>query len=233
MAEIEFFDVAQNATSTFNPELQYATFKRTNTTGLNYDNIRIFYLNGKRSKDTLSKRSEQSVVLNFGGWRVPVVNTHFPGNRNSPVLDDSFTLHRVSGYLARYLLERYLTVSAPEQAIIRSKIINPIAASNGITWEDGPEVYLSFFPGTEMFLETFKFYPLAIGIYKVQKKMMEAKYLEKTMRQKYAGLDASQWTQQKYNEINAALSVVSSLGWKKANVSSAAREFLARFGISL
>ncbi|AEZ35260.1 nucleocapsid protein [Iaco virus] len=233
MSEIIFDDVGQITSSTFNPDVQYINFKKNHTTGLNYDQIRVFFLNGKKAKETLAKRSEESLQLNFGGWRVVVMNTHFPGNRNMLIPDEAMTLHRLSGYLARYLLERILSGPEHEKVVITSKIVNPIAASNGITWTDGPEVYLSFFPGTEMFLESFKFYPLAIGIYKVQKKMMESKYLEKAMRQKYSGMDATLWTQQKYAEVTNALAVVSNLGWKKSNVSAAARDFLAKFGIQL
>ncbi|AEZ35257.1 nucleocapsid protein [Anhembi virus] len=233
MSEIVFEDAGQITSSTFNPDVQYIAFKRNHTNGLTYDQIRIFFLNGKKAKETLAKRSEESVQLNFGGWRVLVMNTHFPGNRNMLIPDEAMTLHRLSGYLARYLLEKMLAVQEQERLVITNKIVNPIAASNGITWLDGPEVYLSFFPGSEMFLEAFKFYPLAIGIYKVQKKMMESKYLEKAMRQKFAGMDAALWTQQKYSEVTNALAVVSNLGWKKSNVSAAARDFLAKFGIQL
>nr|ACJ64917.2 nucleocapsid protein [Kairi virus] len=233
MSEIEFQDVAANTSSTFDPEAGYAAFKRRHTTGLNYDHIRIFFLNGKKAKDTLSKRSETTITLNFGGWKIPVVNTHFLENRNMPVPDDGLTLHRVSGYLARYLLDRVYSAGEPEKLKIKTTIINPIAASHGITWDDGEEVYLSFFPGSEMYLTTFKFYPLAIGIYKVQRKLMDPKYLEKTMRQRYMNLDASQWTQKHFSDVNSALTVVSGLGWKKANVSIAARNFLNKFGINI
>ncbi|AEZ35269.1 nucleocapsid protein [Taiassui virus] len=233
MSEIAFDDIGQIAASTFNPDNQYIGFKKVFTVGLTYDQIRIFFLNGKKAKETLSKRSEETVTLNFGGWRIPIVNTHFPGNRNIDLADDALTLHRVSGYLARYLLEKVLSAQEPEKVIIKTRIINPIAASNGITWDDGYEVYLSFFPGSEMFLEAFKFYPLAIGIYKVQKGMMDVKFLEKTMRQKYAGLDATVWTQQKYTDVINALLVVNGLGWKKSNVSAAAKDFLSKFGIQI
>ncbi|AEZ35285.1 nucleocapsid protein [Cachoeira Porteira virus] len=233
MSEIAFEDVGQITSSTFNPDVQYTNFKRKHTTGLTYDNIRVFYINGKLAKEKLSKRSEETITLDFAGWKVLVYNTHFSNNRGMAIPDEALTLHRLSGYLARYVLERYLSVQEAERLLITTKIINPIAASHGITWNDGPEVYLSFFPGAEMFLEAFKFYPLAIGIYKVQKKLMEAKYLEKTMRQKYAGLDAALWTQQKYAEVTNAVAVVSGLGWKKSNVSAAARDFLSKFGIQL
>nr|AII99849.1 nucleoprotein [Ngari virus] len=233
MIELEFHDVAANTSSTFDPEVAYANFKRIYTTGLSYDHIRIFYIKGREIKTSLAKRSEWEVTLNLGGWKITVYNTNFPGNRNNPVPDDGLTLHRLSGFLARYLLEKMLKVSEPEKLIIKSKIINPLAEKNGITWNDGEEVYLSFFPGSEMFLGTFRFYPLAIGIYKVQRKEMEPKYLEKTMRQRYMGLEAATWTVSKLTEVQSALTVVSSLGWKKTNVSAAARDFLAKFGINM
>nr|CAM98683.1 nucleocapsid protein [Ingwavuma virus] len=233
MVGIEFHDVAANTSSTFDPEVAYANFKRIHTNGLSYDNIRIFYIKGREIKTSLAKRSEWEVTLNLGGWKVAVYNTNFPGNRNNPVPDDGLTLHRLSGFLHKSLLDTMLLVSEPDKLIIKSKIINPMAEKNGITWNDGEEVYLSFFPGSEMFLGTFRFYPLAIGIYKVQKKEMDPKYLEKTMRQRYMGLEASSWTVSKVSEVQSALTVVSGLGWKKTNVSAAAREFLAKFGINM
>ncbi|AEZ35263.1 nucleocapsid protein [Macaua virus] len=233
MSELVFDDPGQLVTSSFNPEVQYQNFKKEYISGMTYEHARVFFLSGKKAKEALTKRSEETVLSNFSGWRIPIANTHYPGNRNMALPDDALTLHRVSGFLARYLLEKVLSAPEAEKLIIKTKIINPIAASNGITWEDGPEIYLSFFPGAEMFLESFKFYPLAIGIYKVQKKMMDPKFLEKTMRQKYAGMDATTWTQTKTNEVINAVVVVSNLGWKKTNVSTAAREFLLKFGIQL
>ncbi|AAA87603.1 nucleocapsid protein [Germiston virus] len=233
MLELEFEDVPNNIGSTFDPESGYTNFQRNYLPGVTLDQIRIFYIKGREIKNSLSKRSEWEVTLNLGGWKVPVLNTNFPGNRNNAVPDYGLTFHRISGYLARYLLGKYLAETEPEKLIMRTKIVNPLAEKNGITWESGPEVYLSFFPGAEMFLGTFRFYPLAIGIYKVQRKEMDPKFLEKTMRQRYLGIDAQTWTTTKLGEVEAALKVVSGLGWKKTNVSSAAREFLSKFGIRM
>nr|CAM98681.1 nucleocapsid protein [Ilesha virus] len=233
MIELEFHDVTANTSSTFDPEVAYANFKRIHTNGLNYDHIRIFYIKGREIKTSLAKRSEWEVTLNLGGWKISVYNTKFPGNRNNPVPDDGLTLHRLSGFLARYLLEKMLKVSEPEKLIIKSKIINPLAEKNGITWYDGEEVYLSFFPGSEMCLGTQDFYPMAIEFYQVQRKEMEPKFLEKTLKQRSLGLEPSTWTISQLVKLQSALTVVSGLGWKKTNVGAAARNFLAKFGINM
>nr|CAM97977.1 nucleocapsid protein [Bozo virus] len=233
MIELEFNDVAANTSSTFDPEAAYANFKRVHTTGLTYDHIRIFYIKGSEIKTSLAKRSEWEVTLNLGGWKITVYNTNFPGNRNNPSPDDGLTLHFFCGFLAKSLLEKMLKVSAPEKLIIKSKITSPLAEKNGITWNDGEEVYLSFFPGSEMFLGTFHFYPLPIGIYQGLRRDLEPKYFGKTLRLMYMGLEASSWTVSKLTEGQSALTVVSGLGWKKTNVSAAARDFLAKFGINM
>ncbi|AIN37052.1 nucleoprotein [Mojui dos Campos virus] len=231
MAELVFYDTASTGQSGYDPDRHYLAFKAGIGAGVGVMQARIFFLNAKKAKDQLSRKFDQKVNIKFGTWAVEVVNNHFPGNRDSTVGDMDLTLHRISGFLARHILETFLSADPAQQGVIKTQIINPIAESNGITWAAGAEVYLSFFPGTEMFLSTFSFYPLAIGIYRVKKGLMDAQFLKKALRQRYGGMTADQWMQSKTVEVMAAVNVLEKLKWGKSGLGEAARTFLSKFGI--
>nr|QYW05748.1 MAG: nucleocapsid protein [Peribunyaviridae sp.] len=175
----------------------------------------------------------KKLTLKFSTWTVEVINNHYPGNRDTQIADSDLTLHRISGYFAKYVLISYLETNTLGKAEICATIVNPIAESHGIRWTAGAEVYLSFFPGTEMFLDKFNFYPLAIGIYRVKKGMMDAQFLKKTLRQRYDGQTADQWMQSKTEDVMKAVRVLESLPWGKSGLSEAARQFLNKFGINI
>ncbi|CAM97978.1 nucleocapsid protein [M'Poko virus] len=231
MIEVEFHDVADKS-STYDPEVAYAKQKRVHTTGLSYDHIRILYKR-RKNKTSPTKTTEWERTVKLGDGKNTADKTNFPGNSKNPGTDDGPTPNRLRKTLPRYLLKKKMKVSEPEKLIIKSKISNQGAEKNGINGKDGEEINNSFIPGTEMFLGTFRVYPLAIGIYKVKSKEREPKYLEKTKRQRNMGQKAANWTVSKWTEVQSALTVVSSLGWKKTNVSAAARDFLAKFGINI
>nr|QYW05746.1 MAG: nucleoprotein [Peribunyaviridae sp.] len=84
-----------------------------------------------------------------------------------------------------------------------------------------------------MFLDKFNFYPLAIGIYRVKKGMMDAQFLKKTLRQRYDGQTADQWMQSKTEDVMRAVRVLESLPWGKSGLGEAARQFLNKFGINI
>nr|ASG81434.1 nucleoprotein [Kaeng Khoi virus] len=233
MSEIVFYDEPLRIQSGFDPERQYMEFIRGVGNGISLPSIKIFFLNARKAKDKLSLRSDRKISLKFGTWSVEVVNNHFQGNRDSAIGDMDFTLHRLSGYLARHVLELYLAANPVNQANIRQTIINPIAESNGIHWDSGAEIYLSFFPGSEMFLEKFNFYPLAIGIYRVKRGMMDAQFLKKSLRQRYGQLTADQWMQTKTEDVMRAVTVLEGLAWGRSGLSEAAKQFLNKFGITI
>nr|AIN37048.1 nucleoprotein [Nyando virus] len=231
MSEIAFYDVQSTAQNGFDPDQQYLAFKAAAGAGLNIVSARIFFLNARKAKDQLSRRPEPKINLKFGTWSVEVVNNHFQGNRDNVISDTDLTIHRLSGYIARFILDQYLAGNTVVQSGIQLQIVNPIAESNGIKWSAGAEIYLSFFPGTEMFLEKFNFYPLAIGIYRVKRGMMDAQYLKKALRQRYGNLTADQWMQSKSDDVLRAIAVLEKLQWGKSGLSEAARQFLGKFGI--
>ncbi|AKO90189.1 nucleocapsid protein [Orthobunyavirus guajaraense] len=215
----------------FVPDLAYAKFVRDHGAVLTPDNVRIFFLRAYDAKQKLKTTTARTANLKFGTATFTVKNNHNERNANIEVEAEDLTLHRISGFLAKYTKESMVDENAAD--MIREKIVNPIAESLGISWDNGDDVYLSFFPGTEMFLDTFKMLPLAIGIYRVQQKQMKAEFLKKHLRQQYGGLPASQWMSIRKADVKNAVTLISSLPWGKAGLSAAARSFLADFGITL
>nr|ADG01817.1 nucleocapsid protein [La Crosse virus] len=234
MSDLVFYDVASTGANGFDPDAGYMDFCVKNAESLNLAAVRIFFLNAAKAKAALSRKPERKANPKFGEWQVEVVNNHFPGNRNNPIGNNDLTIHRLSGYLARWVLDQYNENDDESQReLIRTTIINPIAESNGVRWDSGPEIYLSFFPGTEMFLETFKFYPLTIGIHRVKQGMMDPQYLKKALRQRYGTLTADKWMSQKVAAIAKSLKDVEQLKWGKGGLSDTAKTFLQKFGIRL
>nr|ALD52508.1 nucleoprotein [Keystone virus] len=234
MGDLVFYDVASTGANGFDPDAGYVAFMANHGESISLSTVRIFFLNAAKAKAALTRKSERKATPKFGEWQVEIVNNHFPGNRNNPIGNNDLTLHRISGYLARWVLEHFGEGEDESQKeLIKSTVINPIAESNGIRWGNGVEIYLSFFPGTEMFLELFKFYPLTIGIYRVKHGMMDAQYLKKALRQRYGTLTADKWMAQKTSMITKSLKDVEQLKWGKGGLSDTARAFLAKFGVRL
>ncbi|AQM74141.1 nucleoprotein [Wolkberg virus] len=233
MSDLVFYDEPSRVSNGFNPEEQYNRFFTSGNAVQSMATIRTFFLNAKKAKDRMASKPDKKLTLKFGSWAVEVINNHFPGNRDTQIMDTDLTLHRISGYLARYVLETYLGSNTIGKSEITATIVNPIAESHGIRWTAGAEVYLAFFPGTEMFLDRFNFYPLAIGIYRVKKGMMDAQFLKKSLRQRYDGMTADQWMQSKTGEVMQAIRVLETLPWGRSGLGDAARQFLTKFGITI
>ncbi|WMC17281.1 nucleoprotein [Yacaaba virus] len=229
--ELVFTNLDAGSSSGFDPNKGYAEFLRNHRKALDFPSIRNFFLSAPRAKASLKIRPDEQMRVRFENWSVDVHNNHFPTNRNNVISDSDLTLHRISGYLSRHILSEYENGGTDTRELIERSIVNPIAESNGITWKSGPKIYLSFFPGTEMFLREFDFYPLALGIYRVQKKDMPAQFLKKTLRQRYGDKTADVWMVSHRAQISKALDFVSELPWGRSGLSQVAREFLAEFGI--
>ncbi|AHY22349.1 nucleocapsid protein [Ingwavuma virus] len=233
MAEaIVFNDVPQRTQSTFDPEAQYVVFENTYRANLTVNTARIFFLNQKRAKDTLRQTPRPTVNLTFGQCTFPVVNNHYPQFQSNPVDDSALTLHRLSGYLARWVMTFYAQ-SPVNQAAVREAVVIPLAEVKGCSWNDGPALYLGFAAGAEMFLQTFTFFPLVIEMHRVLKDGMEVNFMRKVLRQRYGALTAEQWMRQEIVAIRAAFDAVGALPWAKSGFSPLAREFLAQFGIKI
>ncbi|QLA47099.1 N [Mirim-like virus] len=229
--EIEFEERNITAgTNSFVPDDGYAYFLNEYSAQINFDSIRIFYLRAKDAKLKLRTTRAKMAALKFGTMKLMIVNNHHPDNEATELQPHDLTLHRVSGYLARYLKEK-MTTNTAARIEIHNKIVNPIAESVGITWTTGDDIYLSFFPGSEMFLEVFRMLPLAIGIFRVQQNQMKPEFLKKHLRQQYGDIPSSQWMISMKEDVKAAVTLVSKLPWGKAGLSAAARSFLGEFGI--
>ncbi|QLA47012.1 N [Timboteua virus] len=216
----------------FVPNDAYAVFLNEHAPNLTLDNMRIFFLRAYEAKQKLKNTEARTATLKFGTVKFQVRNNHHERNANMEIAPTDLTLHRISGFIARFLKDLVETGVAAEAEIHR-KIVNPIAESLGITWDNGNLVYLSFFPGTEMFMEEFRMFPLAIGIYRVQQKQMKAEFLKKHLRQQCGDIPASQWMVTKKVDVQHSLTLISKLPWGRAGLSAAARNFLAEFGITL
>nr|WIM48927.1 nucleocapsid protein [Guama virus] len=229
--EFEERNVAQGRNN-YIPSEAYTVFLNEHAASLTVENMRVFFLRAYDAKQKLKNTEARSATLKFGTARFLVRNNHHDRNANMELEPNDLTLHRISGYLARFL-KHLIDTDRAAAAQIQKNIVNPIAESLGITWDHGDLIYLSFFPGTEMFLEDFRMIPLAIGIYRVQQKQMKAEFLKKHMRQQYGDMPASQWMTLKKADVQNALTLVSKLPWTRAGLSAAARNFLAEFGITL
>ncbi|QLA47106.1 N [Acara virus] len=216
----------------FVPSEAYEIFRLEHMANLDAKNMRVFFLRAYDAKQKLKTTTAPSVTLKFGNAIFKVVNNHNDRNANMEIYPTDLTLHRISGFMARHV-KHLIEVEKTTADYVKGLIINPIAESLGITWEAGLDIYLSFFPGTEMFMQEFNFFPLAIGIYRVQKGEMKAEFLKKHLRQQCGKIPASQWMVTHKAQIKLAVDTVSKLPWGKAGMSAAARAFLADFGIKL
>ncbi|QLA47082.1 N [Benfica virus] len=233
MAMFEFQEeVVQAGKNLFVPSEAYEVFRLEHMADLDAKNMRVFFLRAYDAKQKLKTTTAKTVTLKFGTAVYKVVNNHNDRNANMEIYPTDLTLHRISGFMARHV--KYLIeVDSTTADYVKGLIINPIAESLGITWSAGLDIYLSFFPGAEMFMEEFHFFPLAIGIYRVQQGEMKAEFLKKHLRQQCGKIPASQWMITHKEQIRIAVSTVAKLPWGKSGLSAAARTFLADFGIKL
>ncbi|QSW03628.1 nucleocapsid protein [Lichuan virus] len=226
------FSAGDDGGSPFNPTEAYKKFMETHRSALNLENIKIFFFKAKEAKEMMKARAKSTMTFSFGSLTLTFKNTHHPANRHTvKVEQDDLTINRVSGFLAYAVL---LTHRDPKQKdTVEAIIKNPIAESKGVTWKDGPNVYLSFFPGAEMFMLEFKFFPLAVGLARCHKEKMDPEYLKKPMRQMLTtGARAQDWLSDKINEIRNAYKICMSLKFSRSGFTEAAREFLKEFDLA-
>nr|ATB56197.1 nucleocapsid [Mburo virus] len=225
------FSFGGRADGSFDPRAGYINFMRDHGNEIaDLSNINAFLLNAKAAKERLATRQRKQVALKFGNWTVTVVNNHHKANTTNPVGPDDLTIGRISGYIAYYLLKTHSEKKHKE--LIETTIINPIAESKGVTW-DTPLIYLSMIPGSEMFMDEFEFYPLAIGIVRCQRKEMDVEYLKKPMRQMLSdGLASSSWLVSSKDAIKGAVNEVAKLSMTRPGFSQIATKFLQEFNIN-
>nr|AED98378.1 nucleocapsid [I612045 virus] len=229
--EIDYhFTAGDDGGAPFNPTAAYKEFVETHKDALNLGNIKIFFLKARQAKEIMRSKAKVEMTFTFGSLTLTFKNTHHPSNRHLTVDQDDLTINRVTGFLAYAVL---LSHREPKNRdSVEQTIINPIAESKGVTWKDGANVYLSFFPGTEMFMLEFKFFPLAVGLARCHKEKMDTEYLKKPMRQMLTdGTKAQVWLGAKIEEIRKAYKVCMALKFSKAGFSEAAREFLREFNL--
>ncbi|QLA46925.1 N [Minatitlan virus] len=222
-------DSAAAGSNPFVPEEAYMVFVNENQAQLTIPNIRIFYLRAYEAKQKLKRTEARMANLTFGTMKLQIMNNHNNRFSNAELEPHDLTLHRVSGFLARYLKDTMVNVAT--RMDVHKNIINPIAAALKLEWTIGDDIYLSFFPGAEMFMETFKMFPLAIAIFRVQQKQMEPEFLKKHLRQYCGNMTSTQWMISKKEDIRVAVGTVSALPWGRGGLSAAARSFLSEFGI--
>ncbi|WMC17279.1 nucleoprotein [Parker's Farm virus] len=230
-ADYQFNDAPRRTSSTFDPEAQYARFKTDFGRILTYDIARVFFTKQKAAKAALRGSTKQKVDISFGGMRVTVYNNHNPQNERIDVPDTAYTLHRLSGFIAKWLMEK--AADQLQLEAIMETVVVPLAELKGCKWENGAALYLSFCPGTEMFLETFQFFPLAIEIQRVLKDQTNPVFMRKALRQKYGAKTAEEWMESEIDAVKRALETVQQLPWARAGFSAAARTFLSKFNITV
>ncbi|ACN43217.1 N [Batama virus] len=229
--EIDYhFSAGDDGGAPFNPMAAYKEFMETHGKDLTVTNIRVFFLKARQAKEIMRSKAKSEMTFTFGSLTLTFKNTHHPSNRHLTVDQDDLTINRATGFMAYAIL---LTHREPKSKdAVEKTIINPIAESKGVTWKEGANIYLSFFPGTEMFMLEFRFFPLAVGLARCHKEKMDTEYLKKPMRQMLTdGTKAQVWLGAKIEEIRKAYKVCMNLKFVKAGFSEAAREFLKEFGL--
>lgn len=230
---LTFSDSDDVSRSTYNPGEEYDTFVDTYREHLTVDNIRIFFLKAAEAKAHMAKVNNEVVEVHFGTLVLPLVNNHKPGRAQREVADSDLTLHRVSGYLAKFVLELYKKLrKSSEREAITSRIINPISAKMGFQWSVGPEIYLSTLPGTEMFLDAFKMYPLAFILLRVKRGEIKIDMAKKAMRQRYGDKEASTWLEEEVDTVKSAIKTVEKLKPTLTGLAASMTKFLQELGIS-
>lgn len=219
--------------STYNPAEEYDSFVDTYSEDLTVDNIRIFFLRAAKAKAEMAKSDAETIEVHFGTLNVTLVNNHRPGRAQREVADNELTLHRLSGYIARFTLSLYKAQKkAAEREAITSRIVNPISAKMGFTWSVGPEMYLSTLPGTEMFLEAFKMYPLAFILVRVKRGEIKVDMAKKALRQRYGDKEATTWLEEDVDTVKAAIKAVEKLKPTLTGLAATMTKFLQDLGIT-
>ncbi|AJD77608.1 nucleocapsid [Buffalo Creek virus] len=237
MADIDFvFDDTTSVVSDFDPKAGYEYFISNYTSELNLGSLNTFFKNVAKAKAQLRMKSKRQVTMKFGDLEVVIHNNNYPGYQNNELSTADLTLHRLSAYLIKYAADEVkeaMRANNRAQAAVWKGLILPLSLSHGVTWEHGYVLYMSFTPGAEMFMDTFMFYPVAIGIYRAKQDPEQAQYLKKALRQRYAGQKAEVWMVKHQKDVQAAVEEVAKLPWTKSSMSEAARQFLAKFGIKI
>nr|QCY54406.1 nucleocapsid protein [Umbre virus]QCY54409.1 nucleocapsid protein [Umbre virus] len=232
-SKLTYEDTQDVNRSTYNPADEYDTFVGVYREFLTIDNIRIFFINAAKAKAAMAKLKAETVEVSFGTLVVKLVNNHRIGQAQREVADDELTLHRLSGYIAKYTLHLYKNAKkAGEREAITTKIVNPISAKMGFQWSVGPEIYLSTLPGTEMFLDTFKMFPLAFILVRVKRGEIKVEMAKKAMRQKYGDKDASEWLQEDIETVKGAIKTVEKLKPTLTGLAASMTVFLQQLGIN-
>ncbi|AJD77605.1 nucleocapsid [Maprik virus] len=236
MADNDFvFDDDSTTVSDYDPNAGYKYFM-SGSYDINLPSVNAFYKNAAKVKQQMRLKAKKKITMQFKDLVVEIVNNNYPGYQNNQLSNTDLTIHRLSGYLSRYVIEEYSEAQQAgnrKQADIWKGVINPIALSHGVTWEHGHLIYMSFAPGAEMFMDTFSFYPLAIGIFRAKQDPEQAQYLKKALRQRYNGQKAEVWMQKNQKDVQQAVDEISKLPWTKSSMSEAARQFLSKFGIRI
>ncbi|WHS68134.1 nucleoprotein [Tai orthobunyavirus] len=218
-------------TSSFNPTTQYLAFKDRYRTDLQPNNIRSFFLHARDTKRKMANINKEKVRVSFGSLTVELVNNHRPGNQNRVVLDHELTLYRLTGFLARFVLDSIAAdASWAEGARV---IVNPISAKLGLNWGHGGDIYLSTLPGTEMFLDVFHYYPLAFMILRIRRGEIPATMAKKALRQRVGGKLAAQWMAEDVDKVKAAVQKIEELKPLFSGLTQTMAAFLQNFGIRL
>ncbi|QLA47023.1 N [Tanga virus] len=216
----------------FNPEAAFRAFELEHR-NISVQDIRVFFLNAGKLKKTLKLCPKLEITARFGSWSVKIKNTINRSLGELVLSETDLTLHRISGYLALIVLRKATVEKQLERDMVKEHIVNPIAESQGVTWNNSkPEIYLSFFPGTEFFLKDFLMYPLAIGVTRVRRGLMTQEFLAKLLRQKFEGKDPNVWMVEKVNLVKNAVDELAKYPLTKASSGPHVKEFLAKLGIN-
>ncbi|AKO90191.1 nucleocapsid protein [Koongol virus] len=216
--------------STYDPRIQYEKFVAKYKEHLTINNAKIFFIKAAKAKSEMAKKKKSRMRIVFGTLDVELVNNHNPSEVQVRVEDEDLTLHRLSGYLALWILNQYKQTAAIREAII-TIIINPISAKMGITWAQGAELYLSTLPGTEMFLSDFKLYPLAFTLVRIKRGEIPEVMAKKALRQQYEGKPSSRWMVEDAPMIKAVIEKVEAIKPAYSGLAATMAKFLQEMGI--
>ncbi|QEO75950.1 nucleocapsid protein [Baakal virus] len=228
--DIVYTDSETASTSTFDPTEQQAAFVAEHGPNLTINNAKIFFIRAAKAKTDMAKRQQAKIKILFGTLELELVNNHRPAATQSVVQDHELTLHRVSGYLAKWLLDQHKASASRREAIV-TVVINPISAKMGLTWTNGPEIYLSTLPGTEMFLDDFKLYPLAFILIRIKRGEIPEVLAKKALRQRYAGKTSSTWMTTDITAVKAALAQVERIKPVYSGLAATMTRFLEEVGV--
>nr|QLA46887.1 N [Orthobunyavirus tacaiumaense] [Orthobunyavirus tacaiumaense] len=236
MSGIDFIydDPGRIQQSDFVPREEYAIFCSKFALLLTLQNLRIFFLNAGKLKSAMKQSVKRKIKAKFGTLEVEITNTHNRAFTDVKLEKGEITLHRLSGFLARKILDLYTAGNYDLQAQIKAEIVMPLAEVAGVNWENAnPEIYLSFAPGSEFFLADFKFYPLAIGIARVKKDLMKPEFLAKLLRQRYGSMTPGEWMKTHAVAVQSAVAKIEEYPLMKVNSRPHVEEFLKAMGLPM